>query len=533
MKTTRALLFICPIILAFCFNAPGQTTAEHSKAQVIFPFTSNVTGKIGYIDQTGKIIVRAQFEYTGPFSEGLAVVRMGGKFGYIDETGALVIKPQFDAAYQFSEGLALIEINGRNGYIDKGGTVVIEPRFRPQDGLESLGFFSEGLALVEADQEPGYGHRLAYINKQGDLVIKLSIGWGYGNGANRFHEGLAAIRIDGKTGYIDKRGNQVINPQYNSASDFSEGLAVIEVDSKYGYVDKQGNQVIKPQFQSAEDFSKGLARVWIWKEINGRNEFVGGYIDKRGNPAIEPQFVSAKDFSEGFAAIAIANKDGYRYAYIDEHGKNVFGQQFQEAASFSEGLAAVRIRGKDGSYGKWGYINNKGNQVIEPQFEDAGQFFNGLAVVTLGRSDKSTVEPDESTTIRVTTRHGYINTKGEIVFTTNTIAVARERKLPVEGPRGPPSFSTPLAQISIETIPSGAKIYLIPLDDWDADEKLISNESKLLNYLLSVYTPLSSETVIEQVYMALVEVNGKRIRRVFDVNQTHKNEMKLDFSKEK
>ena len=34
-------------------------------------------------------------------SEGLAVVRIDGKYGYIDKTGKIIIKPQFDFAHDF------------------------------------------------------------------------------------------------------------------------------------------------------------------------------------------------------------------------------------------------------------------------------------------------------------------------------------------------------------------------------------------------------------------------------------------------
>lgn len=46
-----------------------------------------VTGKFGYIDKTGKLVVNPQFDYASDFADGLALVRIGddktGKYGYI------------------------------------------------------------------------------------------------------------------------------------------------------------------------------------------------------------------------------------------------------------------------------------------------------------------------------------------------------------------------------------------------------------------------------------------------------------------
>ncbi len=96
------------------------------------------TGKSGYIDRTGTIVITPQFDAAGSFSEGLAEVRVGdwktGKYGYIDKTGAMVIAPQFSGAAPFSEGLAAVLVGNEKtghqyGFIDRRGQMVIAPRF--------------------------------------------------------------------------------------------------------------------------------------------------------------------------------------------------------------------------------------------------------------------------------------------------------------------------------------------------------------------------------------------------------------------
>src|SRR5579871_4742396 len=61
-----------------------------------------------------------------------------------------------------------------------------------------------------------------------------------------------------------------------SCHDFSEGLAAIKVDGQYGYIDKSGKMVIKPQFWEAADFSEGKALV----RFLGKPGF--NFIDKTG-----------------------------------------------------------------------------------------------------------------------------------------------------------------------------------------------------------------------------------------------------------
>jgi len=59
--------------------------------------------------------------------EGLFPVIVSGKIGYIDKQGKIVINPQFDDAWHFSEGLAGVKIGGKWGYIDKQGKIIINP----------------------------------------------------------------------------------------------------------------------------------------------------------------------------------------------------------------------------------------------------------------------------------------------------------------------------------------------------------------------------------------------------------------------
>lgn len=74
--------------------------------------------------------------------------------------------------------------------------------------------------------------------------------------ANRdFTEGLAAVRYNGKWGFIDYSGNWVIPPVYLRANSFSEGLAAVQnADNLWGFIDMQGQQVIPFIYTHADRF---------------------------------------------------------------------------------------------------------------------------------------------------------------------------------------------------------------------------------------------------------------------------------------
>lgn len=63
--------------------------------------------------------------------------------------------------------------------------------------------------------------------------------------AGDFHERMASVNVDGKWGYIDTDGREVVPCQYTDARDFHEGLAL--VTRRYVekcFIDKDGREVI-------------------------------------------------------------------------------------------------------------------------------------------------------------------------------------------------------------------------------------------------------------------------------------------------
>lgn len=262
-------------------------------AQNLKPYVED-SGKFGFKDKTGKIIIQPKFDYAWQFgSEGLAAVEMNGKRGFIDKTGAIVIPIQYDYAEYFREGLAPVSKNGKYGFIDKSGKTIIPFEF------EDAWFFSDGLARVRLDGKCGF------IDKSGKFVIPNRFDEIYWN----FSKGVTKIRLKGKYGFIDRTGKFIIPARLDDIGPFREGLAMIEENGKRGFIDKDYNVVIPAQFDDIKPWSEGLAAVKLYGKY--------GYIDKTGKIVIPTQFESAAAFSDG---LAIVDHNG-KYYYIDKSGR--------------------------------------------------------------------------------------------------------------------------------------------------------------------------------------------------------------------
>jgi hypothetical protein len=78
-----------------------------------------------YIQPDGKSPFESKFAWAGTFSEGVARVqfedRITGKFGYINPKGEVVIPPNFEEATDFRGGHAQVRIHGKTQTIDLKG----------------------------------------------------------------------------------------------------------------------------------------------------------------------------------------------------------------------------------------------------------------------------------------------------------------------------------------------------------------------------------------------------------------------------
>lgn len=272
-------------------------------------------------------------------------------------------------------GLYMAGKNDRWGFIDKTGKIVIPLKYC---GVRD---FSEGLAAVAV------GKKVGYINTAGRMVIKPIRMFEPGG----FREGMAPILVGGLPGmgglfgYLDRKGKMVIKPKYLLASSFHEGLAwvIVEIGGHWAAIDRQGKEVIKAGQWAPYPFNNGLA-------LGTDGPVSKSFIDKTGKVVLTPQVDRIEeDFSEDLAVVLI----GRKYGYIDRKGKVVIKPRFEYADSFSEGLAAVCIDGK------YGYIDKKGKIVIKPKFVVAFEFSSGMAMI----ADK-------------TGKHGYIDKTGKVVI---------------------------------------------------------------------------------------------------------------------
>lgn len=230
-----------------------------------------------------------------PTGERWTVYKENGMMGYKDQSGKVMIKAQFDDAEKFSQGIARVydKKKGAAAYIDTTGKLITPFKYYSAasghisyDGLMRVAIYGDD--VVNAIMN---GDGVEYTDSIGsNTVVVMSSG--------------KKLKFDPKYGFIDKTGKEVIPLQFDEAYSFQDGMAAVLqsqgwqygfVIHKIGYIDTTGKLVIPYKYGgdnlydgNALSYKDGLTCFfeYLGKEGVSADGWVkhapGGIMDKTG-----------------------------------------------------------------------------------------------------------------------------------------------------------------------------------------------------------------------------------------------------------
>ena len=230
----------------------------------------------------------------------------------------------------------------------------------------------------------------ALINKNFEFVTEFCF-----DHFSSFKEGLAAVEINGKWGYINPDGEFVIEPSFKNAYDFENGLAKIQdkKTSKYGYINKSGELVVG-YHDYLGDFSDGLVyaknkKSKSYKFINEKGE-VALTMKQPPKAATDSEIKSLNDFAlQEFYKYVTMNYLEDLELELDYLGFKMLDDGFYDRhtlklCKFHDGLCQFIKFTKDGP--KVGFYDKTGNIVIPAEYDFASQFYKGISFYSNGNN---------------------------------------------------------------------------------------------------------------------------------------------------
>jgi hypothetical protein len=167
----------------------------------------------------------------------------------------------------------------------------------------------------------------------------------------KFNEDLAPAKMNHLWGFIDKKGQWVITPEYKNANNFQGRYASVSAnDHQWLFIDRKGNLVSSDVFDTIIQYQEGSYSIVSeddkWKYLN---------------PLLKPMnnevYIEAKPFSK--EGIAKVKKDSSEY-YINLFGEVLY--KAEELQDFKNGVGVF----KKGNL--WGWINEDGDEIVSATY---------------------------------------------------------------------------------------------------------------------------------------------------------------------
>ena len=300
-------------------------------------------GKYGVLDATGKPVTALydKIEFmpeTCQSASGKTKVMLfyeKGKVGLADAYGNVVIRPAYD------------KIEFVKYYITRyGDTTKIERVLKPElmiakkDGKYGLFDLQENVPLLRSEY-----NQIEYLQE-----IKIE------EKKKTISTHILKIKQGSKYGFITLHNKAISVPQYEYLGDFSSEkgkisgeseklIALIQKNGKWGWINLVGKEIIKIDYDAAEAFRKDIAFVRKGKKWTA--------IDREGKQVLADSYEEIKylaldtEQNAFFKTLIIAKKNG-KYGILDIEGKTLLNFEYDKLTFVPEKFGFnVEINGEE------------------------------------------------------------------------------------------------------------------------------------------------------------------------------------------
>lgn len=319
LPLTSTAIF-CILALQQYHNIYGKRYTEHY---------SHGLDKVYYRNYKVRILSTQTMRFTTPKldwiteykeTDSLTVFCHEGKRGYLSlYDGKIVIPEQYQAAWMFSEGLGAVIKDNKLGFINTSGKVIIPFKFHfnPLSDVKVDYLFKNGICAVM-----DITGKMGLINKKGDWVIQPE----YDYIRNPKH-GYRLITKEKKAGLLDSMQNMVLPVEYDAITIADDGLVVAK-DGLQQKLSFDTRTVINPfvydgfciiYYNSGKVNKKGediqLKSDYLTFGINSKI----GLMDKNGKVILRALY----DDIDALANDLFACKLGDQYITLNSQGQEV------------------------------------------------------------------------------------------------------------------------------------------------------------------------------------------------------------------
>ena len=220
-------------------------------------------GVLKLIDSSGTVLLDQGFEDIKSATTRGVIFTVGGLYGEMSTTGEILIEAKYQDLREEKEGIYIAKQNDLYGIIDNQGNEKVPFQYT------GITYNQEADINIAEDAEyntsiidSGYNVKLkgilSEINTEKSYIrMRIDDEYKYYNfkleekpNTEILTENTIFLsKKDGKYGYVDKKGNVVVDYTYDDATEQNEyGFASVKKNGVWGSINKEGKTVIEPTY---------------------------------------------------------------------------------------------------------------------------------------------------------------------------------------------------------------------------------------------------------------------------------------------
>ena len=295
------------------------------------------------------------------YEKNILTYEQEGKMGLINLDGKVLVKPIYETieGLPYKEGELLVKLEGKYGVINNKGIYLVNPDYDQitvdNYTTEENGYKNSGY-IVSNTTENGY--RYGYIDIKGNIILQPEY-----NEVSRIidikddNNIYLIIAQNGQYGLF-KNNEQIINNEYQSIAYNSENnRLVLERTKKFGVATIEGKIIIPIEFTQIDSTGMYIyatdteGKVEVYKE------------DGTPETKIDGNIYILETENENYK-IKIDNSQGSVYSIIDKEGNQLTKSNYSYIEYLNNDYFIVSVEG-----GQLGVINIDEEPIIDIQYD--------------------------------------------------------------------------------------------------------------------------------------------------------------------
>lgn len=310
-------------------------------------------GQKGVFDKTGKLILPSRFREISLLETGWIRTFTSTKTDYWNLKGEQISLP-FETFLPQPGMTAIVSGNGKFGVVNQTGEEIVLVDF---DRREFVG--ETGWIFFKGTTEKGWKPPVSTGFKNAERVANAR--------ARAVLDGLKRIDVNGKSGFLNEKGDTVIPPVYHLGTACKRQFIAAKLGENWGVLDSK-NQPLHP-------FTAPKIGYWTESGLLPMKEN-GSWVVKRFPAGEVVSAIGTWDFIEVYDAkkdLFLVSK-GKAKGMMTAGGKLLLPVEF-EYISQADHITTALTKNR-----KWGYWFRPTGQPVEPSFRNITNFGDSLCI---------------------------------------------------------------------------------------------------------------------------------------------------------